>query len=52
MPVNPFSEQDVTHARQQVQIQSAVLQAAKAQLQTPESRYPDATTGWMPILPA
>ena len=33
MPVNPFSEQDVTHARQQVQIQTAVLQAAKAQLQ-------------------
>lgn len=33
MPVNPFSEQDVTHARQQVQIQAAVLQAARAQLQ-------------------
>ncbi len=51
MPVNPFSEQDVTHARQQVQIQTAVLQAAKAQLQTPESRCRAAITGWMPTLP-
>lgn len=33
MPVNPFSEQDVNHAEQQYQAQSAALRAAKAQYQ-------------------
>ncbi|MBJ2080727.1 HlyD family secretion protein [Serratia ureilytica] len=38
MPVNPFSEQDVSHAQQQYQAQSAALQAAKAQFQQEQAR--------------
>lgn len=33
MAVNPFSEQDISHAQQQYQAQSAALQAARAQHQ-------------------
>ncbi|WP_413478503.1 HlyD family secretion protein [Serratia proteamaculans] len=33
MAVNPFSEQDISHAQQQFQAQSAALQAARAQHQ-------------------
>ena len=39
MPVNPFSEQDVSHAQQQYQAQSAALQAAKAQFQQEQARF-------------
>ncbi|EPA9112742.1 HlyD family secretion protein [Serratia liquefaciens] len=38
MAVNPFSEQDISHARQQYQAQSAALQAAKAQHQQAQER--------------
>ncbi|MBB1241719.1 hypothetical protein EII47_30105, partial [Klebsiella pneumoniae] len=38
MPVNPFSAQDVSHAQQQYQAQSAALQAAKAQFQQEQAR--------------
>lgn len=51
MPVNPFSEQDVTHARQQVQIRRRYCRRRKRNYKTPESRCLAAITGLMPTLP-